>query len=189
MAFTEEVANAVHGAWRLACRDPRGLALFETGETGFWHSFRAAYLCYPVYLVLTLTQLGAEEMEHADWLRIVLAETIAYVIGWVAFPLLMLPVTNAIGKGARWVDFIIVYNWSQILQYAVFLAATAIAGSAVVSESAAFLVMMAALVATLVYEWIVVRIAPGASGLATAGILVLDEILATALGRVAHAMH
>jgi hypothetical protein len=43
---------ALTGALRLARGDPGGMACFDASEEGFWHSFRAAVLCYPLYLIL-----------------------------------------------------------------------------------------------------------------------------------------
>jgi hypothetical protein len=47
-----EARLALTGALRLARGDARGLACFDPSEAGFWHSFRAAVLCYPLYLIL-----------------------------------------------------------------------------------------------------------------------------------------
>jgi len=43
-----EVQLAVGGALRLACGDRRGLGFFDASLDGFWRSFRAAEICYPM---------------------------------------------------------------------------------------------------------------------------------------------
>ena len=48
-AVWAEARLALTGALRLARGDPRGLACFDPSEDGFWHSFRAAVICYPLY--------------------------------------------------------------------------------------------------------------------------------------------
>ena len=52
---------------------------------------------------------------------IITVETIAYVIAWTAFPLLMLIVTQRIGRPHRFFDFMVPYNWSQLPQSALFV--------------------------------------------------------------------
>jgi len=45
---------------------------------------------------------------------ILITETIAYVISWVAFPLLILPVARQLRREDRFLPFMVAYNWSQI---------------------------------------------------------------------------
>src|SRR3954447_13476183 len=85
-----EVQLAVGGALRLACGDRRGLGFFDTSIDGFWRSFRAAAICYPLYLVLVTFRVAAPEWTRAGIPDILIVETIGYVISWVGFPLLIL---------------------------------------------------------------------------------------------------
>src|SRR5438477_8788763 len=105
-----EVQLAVGGALRLACGDRRALAFFDTSIDGFWRSFRAAAICYPLYLVLLTFRVSAEHWAQSGAPTILTVETIAYVISWVAFPLLMLPVTRGFGREDRFLAFMVAYN-------------------------------------------------------------------------------
>jgi hypothetical protein len=189
MAIPPDIANALHGAWRLARFDRSGLALFEHGEGAFWRSFRAALIAYPAFLVLLTLRLGDAEWQDADLLRIFLVETIGYVIAWVAFPLLMLPATRFLGRGHLWLDFIIIYNWSQILQYALFFFATGLAQSNILPEPLASGILSAATVAVLVYEWFIARVALDIAGPAAAMIVLLDLVLGALISRAAELLH
>jgi len=80
----------------------------------------------PLFEFLLLLPLGPGDSGTTDWVRVLLVETIAYVIGWTAFPLVILPVTRILGRESLWLDFIIVYNWSQVLQYGAILAIIAV---------------------------------------------------------------
>ena len=93
-----EVQLAVGGALRLARGDPRGLGFFDTSIDGFWRSFRAAAICYPFFLILLAFRVSAAHWEASGVPRIVIVETIGYVISWVAFPLLMLPLSRCSGR-------------------------------------------------------------------------------------------
>src|SRR5215208_2179413 len=92
-----EVQLAVGGALRLAVGDRSGLGFFDASLAGFWRSFRAALICYPLYLVLVGLRITPAQSAAAGLPRIFVVETIAYVISWTAFPLLVLQLS-------RWFD-------------------------------------------------------------------------------------
>jgi hypothetical protein len=124
-----EVQLAVGGALRLARGDPRGLGLFDTSIEGFWRSFRAAGICYPLYLLLLSFRVSAAQWEASGVATIVIVETIAYVISWVSFPLLILPLARWLDRENRFLAFIVAYNWSQVPQ-TVLLAIVSLGGAA-----------------------------------------------------------
>src|SRR5438067_10967562 len=93
-----EVQLAVGGALRLACGDRRGLGFFDASIDGFWRSFRAAAICYPLYLFLLSSRVTAAQWAAAGVPTVVVVETIAYVISWVAFPLLILQLAHWLGR-------------------------------------------------------------------------------------------
>src|SRR5215469_13609286 len=100
MAWSE-VRLALIGALRLARGDRGGMAYFDRSPDGFWRSFRAAVISYPLYLVLLSMRVTVAEWEQSGALLIITVETIAYVIAWTAFPLLMLIVAQRIGRPHR----------------------------------------------------------------------------------------
>jgi hypothetical protein len=79
-AWRDEVRSALVGSLRLAKGDRRGLDCFDRSLDGFWRSFFSGVLCYPLYLVLLTMRVGAPEWEASGGPRIVLAESIGYVI-------------------------------------------------------------------------------------------------------------
>jgi len=96
MAIPADIANALRGAWRLARFDPSGVAFFGHDERAFWRSFIAALIAFPAFLLFL--PLGSDaDAAPTDWVRVLLVETIAYVIGWTAFPPRLLCST---GRGA-----------------------------------------------------------------------------------------
>src|SRR5438128_114186 len=116
-----EVRLALVGALRLAKGDRGGLACFDRSLDGFWRSFRAAAIAYPLYLMLLTMRVSVAEWERSGGLHILTVETIAYIIAWVAFPLIMLTVTRWIDRAHRFFDFMVPYNWSQVPQSALFV--------------------------------------------------------------------
>ena len=56
-----EVQLAIGGALKLARGDARGLGFFDLSIDGFWRSFRAAAICYPLYLFLLIARVSAAQ--------------------------------------------------------------------------------------------------------------------------------
>ena len=123
MAMTAwlEARLALTGLLRLVRGDRGGLGCFDRSVDGFWRSFRAAIACYPLYLVLLTMRVAAADWQHSGGLRIATVETIAYILSWTAFPLLMLSLTRRIGRADRFFDFMVPYNWYQLPQSALFV--------------------------------------------------------------------
>src|ERR1700693_5069606 len=91
---------ALAGTLRLARGNPGGLDCFDSSVGGVWRSFRAAFLSYPLYLILLTfpVVLGDGEVVEVDAGRLYAAETIHFVISWVAFPLVVLPIIDFLGR-------------------------------------------------------------------------------------------
>ena len=191
MAIPADIANALHGAWRLARFDRGGLAFFGHDETAFWRSFRAALIVYPAFLIFLLLPLGAgdAEAETTDWVRVILVETIAYVIGWTAFPLVILPVTRFLGREPRWLDFIIVYNWSQVLQNALYLAAVGLTLGGLAPGFLGGGLLDLAYVAIFAYECFIARVALDIAWPAAGMIVLVDFVLGQLIFRAAQTLH
>jgi hypothetical protein len=186
-----QVSTAMQGALRLARLDPRGMAFFDRTVTGFWHSYRAALILYPAFLVLLALpgSVGDADAPAPDWSRIILVETIGYVIAWTAYPLLMLPLSRFLGREDRWLDYMVVYNWSQILQGGVLLASTLIAASGLLPDALSGGIALAASVAVLLYDWFIARVALDVGRTAAVMIVLLDQVLALFISRIVQTLH
>jgi hypothetical protein len=182
-----EVQFALAGSLRLARGQPSGLSCFDRSLDGFWRSFRAAVLSYPLYLVLLKWRVSAAEWEASGVGRIVLVETVGYVVGWVAFPLLMLTVTQRLGRAHRFFDFMVPYNWCQLPQSALFVLVGLAFNSGMLGPQSGEGIGITALVATLVYEWYVwyiARLALDTTTLTAVFIALLDFVLGVVINQV-----
>lgn len=184
-----EVQVAVGGALRLAVGDRRGLGFFDISIAGFWRSFRAAVICYPLYLILVSLRVTPAQSAAAGMTRILLVETIAYVIAWTAFPLLILQLCRWFDRQQRFLAFMVVYNWSQIPQTTLIAIVALNRASGVLPTAAAQFAELAATIAVLVYEWYIARVALAATGAQATLVVILDVLLGTAIGRVAQALY
>ena len=171
-----EIGSALYGAWRLARFDADGMRYFDRGLEGFWRSFRVALLAAPFTALLIALQLSTMRVD-GGWFRILAGESIAYVIGWVAFPLLAYYLTEAIDRRAQYLGFIVAYNWSTLIQLAVVLPAAVISRSGILPGGLGEAVSFASNIAVLVYEWFIVRTALGLPGFGAAGVVLADVVI------------
>ena len=179
-----EVQLALAGCLRLARGDRGGLACFDRSLDGFWRSFRAAVISYPLYLMLLAMRVSIAEWQQSGGWRIVTVETIGYVVAWVAFPLLMLNVARWIGRAHRFFDFMVPYNWCQVPQSALFVVVGLVSAGGVLSAQASEAMDLAAAIATLLYEWFIARVALDTTGLVAIFVVLLDLVLGVFISRV-----
>jgi len=184
-----EVRLALVGALRLAKGDRGGLSCFDRSLDGFWRSFRAAVIAYPLYLILLMMRVTIAEWERSGGFYIIVVETIAYVIAWVAFPLAMLTVTRWLNRSHRFFDFMVPYNWSQLPQSALFVLVGLQAESQAVSAQPAQVIEIAAAIAVLAYEWFVARVALETTASAAALVVLVDLVLGVLISHVASSLY
>ncbi|MCZ6467897.1 MAG: hypothetical protein O6829_11555, partial [Alphaproteobacteria bacterium] len=120
MLSAREAATSLYGAYRLARFDARGMTYFETSLAGFWRSFYAAVIVAPVFAVLLAMRYAAGG-EATDEVRFASVEAIAYVIAWVAFPLVMVSLARLLDREERYLGYIVAYNWASVLQNGLYL--------------------------------------------------------------------
>jgi hypothetical protein len=184
-----ETQLAIGGALKLARGDARGLGFFDISIDGFWRSFRAALICYPMYLVLLALRVTGAQWAGSGIARIVIVETIAFVISWTAFPLLMLPLSRGLGRENRFLAFMVAYNWCQIPQTVLFLIVELDIATGILPGAAGDAVGFAAAVAVMVYEWYIARVALALPGVQAVLVVLVDLVLGTALSRVAESLY
>ena len=184
-----EAQLAIGGALKLARGDSRGLGSFDTSLDGFWRSFRAALICYPMYLALLAMRVPAPPWDSAGVIRIVLIESIAFVISWTAFPLLILPLSRAFGRENRFLAFMVVYNWCQVPQTVLFLIVGLDIAAGMLPGGAGDAVGLAAAIAVMVYEWYIARLALTIPAAQAVLVVLVDLVLGTVLSRVAESLY
>jgi hypothetical protein len=178
-----EIAAGAYGAWRLALFDPAGMQWFDRSIEGFWRSFRVAALVAPAYaLLLYLHDLSGSP--PPDLARYLVVQAIAYVVMWVAFPLVMAHLAPIIDRDAEYLGFVVAYNWSTILQMAVLLPLAFLLAGRTEPGGPASLLALAGQLALLVYEWFIVKTALRLGGFAATGLVLLDFVLSLLIGSV-----
>jgi len=171
-----EAAYGIYGAWRLLLFDRGGMACFDRTPAGVARSFLLAPFLWPAFIAVMALQFS-DDLASAGVVRFLVVETIAYVIGWTLFPLVMTFVADALGRGGRWLDHIVAYNWSQVVQMAAYLPLLALARSGALPPGLAEGVLGVVGMAMLVYHGFIVRTALEVSVPAAIGVVFLDVVL------------
>jgi hypothetical protein len=177
----EAIGRAVQGALLLARGDSAGMGLFDTSFDGFWHSFAAPVLAAPIYALLLAEQYARFGYEGGLG-TIVLAESVSYILDILTFPILAIFLTKFLNLGARYVPLVVATNWATLPQVLLFLAAVTL-GTLVAPLRPALLLF--AMLATLTYQWFVVRTALGSTGGHAAAFVTLNLLVGLLLNRVA----
>jgi hypothetical protein len=176
-----EIARSLQGAWLLAKGDPRGLDLFDLSLEGFWRSFAAALLAAPAYALVLLEQYAVLGWpQHVA--GTILAELVAYVCGWIAFPIAAIFLTRLLNLTQRYVPLVVAGNWAGALQIGLYT--VVVVASLVLPREMRTILLLAATMAVLAYQWFVIRTALGTSGGTAFGLVVIDVLLSMTVGRV-----
>jgi hypothetical protein len=177
----QEVYRSLYGAWRLAWLDRSGMGYFNLSVDGFWRSFFAAILVAPGYALLVVQELAARPEEVTPgWAFVV--ETLAYVIGWAAFPLAAIVATQLLGLSRNYAAMIIAANWAAVLQIGLFLGAM-ILGFVLPPLAGALITIATG--GILFYQWFVIRTALDTTGGIAIALVLLDLLLNSAISLTA----
>ena len=184
MLTLAEIGPATFGAWRLARRDPNGMRYFDTSLEGFWRSFQVAVLVAPLWIVILAVNLPALHGD-GDWLRIVTAETMGYVIAWVAYPLAAFYMTRFVDRQQDYFLFITALNWASVIQLAAQAPANVIASTGLLPLGMGDALVWGTELAALAYEWYITRTALKLSGFGAFGFVVLDYLIGSIVQQIA----
>jgi len=184
-----EVSSGLYGAWRLARLDAGGMVWFDRTPEGVKRSFWAAVICYPGFIALLALRVAPADWAHFGIVHILLVESISYVAGWAAFPLAALMFCRWLGRGEGGFEFVVAYNWAQILETGLFVIVAVIASLDLMPDEAADTLSAIALVLVLLYEWFIARIAVKAGGLAATGLVLIDLVLGAGLSKLTQGLY
>jgi len=182
-----EILRSLYGAYHLARFDAGSLTHFDATPGGFWKSFFAAVIVAPLYLILLAVRIenGPADIEPA---RLLAVESIAYVIGWVIYPLVMATVARLIDRERHYVRYIVAYNWTSVWQNVIYLPIAILSVAGLLTGGAGGLLAVAGLIVVLVYAWFVARTALDIPGLFAVPLVGLDITLGLMLNSFADSL-
>ena len=167
------MTKALYGAYRLARADTAGMSYLDTSLDGFWQSFFAAVMVAPLFVLLLIIRFNTNGLEVSA-IRFLALESIAYVIGWVLFPLISYYLVQVLEREKQYLGFIVAYNWASVLQNAIYLPFAILFELGMFGGNAAEFVNLILLCLVLAYTWFVTRTALDVSGFVASGLVVLD---------------
>lgn len=172
-----EVATAVYAAYRLARGDASAIEYFDATLSGFWKSFFAAVLIAPFYLMLLFGRHMVTASDAIEPLRFYPVEMIGYVLAWVTFPLVMIPLADALDRRKHFFRFLVAYNWSSVLQQAVMLPISYLLLGGIIPGELAGPLHLIIVGAILFYIWFITRTALELPGITAAGIVFIAFVI------------
>ncbi len=187
MAPLSEIIRSLYGALHLARGDTSGMAFFNATEQGFWRSFTAAILIAPLFALLLTIRYHVNEA-GVSLLRFTAIETIAYVVSWVAFPLLLFHLTDILGIGHRFIRYIVAYNWASVLQNLLYLPFALLVEAHLVQGAGSTFFGILLLGLVLLYTWFVTRTALEITNLLAAGLVMIDLVLSIFINTITQGM-
>jgi hypothetical protein len=173
MILLREIFVCLFGAYRLALMDSKGAEFFSNSDTAFWRSFLAAGFVLPFYGIILVVKYTSHE-ELGSPLRFVSVELIAYVIAWIAFPLLMVTVAQKLGRKDKYFGFICAYNWASVLQNIVYLP---VIFFVLIGVESAVILGFFILICLLTYTWFIAKTLLQIDGISAAAIVLLDLLV------------
>jgi hypothetical protein len=171
-----EMLFSLFGVWRLARFDRLGMGYIDPSIEAARRSFFAAVIVAPAY-ALMLGVRFTELSPSPDPFRFAAAETIAYALSWIAYPLAMAGICQALSRSDRYAGYVCAYNWSLVLQNAVVLPLVILSLTEILPAGVMQVLWLVAIVGITAYVWFIARTALSVSGTAAFGIVALDFIL------------
>lgn len=173
-AIGREIKRSIWGVARFASFDARGMHYLNVTRTGLWRSFLAALVSLPIFLAIAALSYRPTEPIH--YVNI----AVGYGLGWVLFPIILVPVLLALRLDEVYVPLIVAYNWSLVIVYGLDLVTTLLAYAdprLVLSLFLAFQVVSA------LYRWFVAKVALDSGLLVPFVVIMISEVLDTFLAR------
>lgn len=174
-----EIVRSVKGVARLARFDASGMAFLDTTPEGALRSFWVALLVLPPYILLIAVRDGGE-LSDLPLGYTLLVESLAYVVGWTAFPAVMHVVTRLLDRSNEYPAMVTAYNWSAVVQMVLQLPLIILMLAGIVDDDGSIGIAFIILAIIMVYIWFVLKASLRINGVAAAGLAVI-ELLTTAL--------
>lgn len=118
MPSLQDIFHYLSGVWMLMTGRREGLNHLDLSADGFWNSFWAIIVAFPVLLFWWATELGEYGIEALDLsgrLSIVLRLAVSDLTAWILPLILLIPVVRLTGCADRFVAIVVGSNWGSAL--------------------------------------------------------------------------
>jgi len=195
------VRRSLGAAAHMAAFKSDAMSGFDVSYEGFFRSFLAMAIAAPLYPLIVLGERGivaaASQIEggarflgiHGLSLAYCLIEAGSYVASWIVFPLVMVFISRLIGAGARYVPFVVAYNWGTCIVLAVTAAMHALYLAGIASLTVTAFLYYPVVGFALSYRWWIARKGLEVPGFTAAGIVILDVLISVFLAIGVGSLH
>ena len=170
------ISVGLSGAVRLVKLDSQGFDYFGDTAADFWRSFLAAALVAPLFLLYLVIRYVESDTDGSFPVYIA-AQVLAYVIAWLAFPLVILYLAPVLQKEDKVVRYLVAYNWLSVIQNGVYLPVVMLGITGTFAQDLSNFLAMIALIWVLGITLFVTRKALEVPLGTAAGIVVIDLLL------------
>lgn len=189
---------SIRATWRLLLRDPGAWDELDVSTEGFFRSFGAIALLFPLNILSDLFAMRLSEarpdvettipLEHGYGAGEVIFSTLALCIEWLLFPVVAYLLLRLLGLTERFVSYVVVHNWARVIIELFNLPAIVLFSAGLASVSLALDLLLVSLGVSLYFRVQIARSALDAGwGLAVGiGLLEVLLIISFAVG-VSHA--
>lgn len=182
IASGAEIRAAIAGVLQLWRGATDGFLAFDRSLAGFWRSYTAAAIAAPLHASLLLLT-PAEASRPLNSAHDAILEVLAYIVTWIAFPLLITQFAKRLDREDRFFDYMVPYNWATLAQ--LFLFAGVAALRLVLPGFFGSVLTLVALAAVLHLQWFIAREGLGISGRYAFLIVLADLSLSFFIGGIA----
>jgi len=177
------IINGLASAWLFARGKAAGLLLIPPGMDSARHSFTAALVCLPLFIVLRLIAWSVQGAPPSGVPVALAGDLVGYSLGWVGFALASKILADQAKRSANWPQFIAAWNWSNVVQYLLLVILLVPAALGLPSWVGNVMGLVAVGYAMWL-EWFVTRTALGVQSSTAIMFVVLDLALGLFIGSV-----
>jgi hypothetical protein len=174
----------LQGVRRLSRFDQVGFLFFDASRKGFWRSFGSAAVCLPIWALAEYQQISALHDDAA--LRFLAIQVTAYVMSWLAYPLLVLQIADWFGVWPNYYRYMVAYNWFQPVLQLMWLPLVLLEflpGNEMAQMAAVLWILLE--IAQGAYGWFLARYGLGVSASTALALAIIDSLLALLIDGIA----
>ena len=186
MPTTEEIARSLTAAWELFLDRADAMRRFDVSVEGFWRSFAAVFLVAPFYAFAVLADArviaGSDPLAPMEsGLGMLVHNGVGLLLDWIALPLILALLARPLGISRHYAAFVVARNWCAVVASVPFGGIGLLVVIGAVDGALAGILMFAALIVVLRYNYIIARRALDVGAGFALGIVVLDFVVSLAL--------
>jgi hypothetical protein len=185
MSLSFEAKEAIHGVRGILRFDANGLRYFPYGFSPCLRSFQVALWVAPLQALVVWLDLPNQLAEHPDANHYLILQALAYLVSWLAYPLLLLPLSRHFHCRERLGPYLSAFNWFQLVEFAVMTPILALGAISWLPVEVDFVLWLFATAVLLAYEWFMLRKGLGVEGITASSLVLMNFLLNLLIYRAA----